>query len=422
MLDEVKKITKYLKTNQGILQLRNRILLILAVFLILLAVNRFIFINFTDKGEFYLAITRTKIAFAGNVSVYDIHLQLDSVELAKHGIDPINNVDPFLLPLYALVFYYPFMLITNFEWSLALWMTINQVLVYFIIFKFLKVINWKINDKNKWIITLISLLAYFVLDNIFLVDLSIIQTMLIVYALDKIKTRDYIFAGILLGIASFDPYQFFIPLLIIFLLNIRGMRGIVNGWNIISIVLMSLLLIIFDMRWFLEMIKALVVNPIIFPFTSYGNYVSSAFPNIRPAFLGVIPIMVFIWLAIEWMRTPKENFIQELWIISLGFVLNAFLHMWVSPYSTFPYLLVFIYTISLWFNRATKKFKYFALGLNAILFLVLPLGNMIVNQAIIDTSSSYLYNILASIVLLLSLYWVRLWIANPYFSVNPIED
>ena len=422
MLEEVKKATKDLKTNKGIIQLRNQILLILLLFIILLAANRLFFIKYADQGEYYLAITRTKIAFAGNISVYTVDLPLDSDELAKLNIDSLDEIEPFYLPLFALVFYYPFTLISNFDWSFALWITTNQILVYFVINKFLKVINWKIKDKYRYIISLIFLLAYFIFDNVFLGNLSIIQTLLIVYALDKIKTKEYILSGILLGIASINPYQFFIPLIIIFILNMQAKRGIINLWAIITVILMSLMLVIFDMKWGLELLKLMAIKPAIFPFTSYGNYLSPAFPNTQTAFLGIIPIIVFIWLSIEWLRTPKENYFQELWIICLSFTLNAIIHLWVNQYSTIAYMLVFIYTISLWYERATKKFRYFTFGLYAVLFIILPIGKMITNQALLDTHSTYLYNILAAMALLLNLYWVRLWIANPYYSVNPIVD
>lgn len=422
MFAEVKKVTNFLKSDKGIKELRNKILLILLIFTVLLIANRLFFTKIADRGEFYLSLTRTKIAFAGNVSVYSVDINPNPTELAKFSIDTLDTDANFYLPLFSLLFYYPFTLIKNFDWSLALWLTTNQILIYFIINTFLKVSNWKINIRYRHIIALATLVVYFIYYNVFTTNLSILQLFLIVTALDKTRKKQYIFAGILIGLSVFNPYQFFIPLIVIFILNMRNKRTTINFWTIITIILVSLLMIVFDMNWVLEMIKVLLLEPTTYPFIVYGEYLSSAFPGVNTIFFEAIPIIVYAWFVIEWLRLPKENYMQELWLICMGFTLNTILHMWISPYSTSAYLVVMIFTAALWFDRSNQKFKYISLAIYAAIFIILPIIKMVLNRGLLSNSDVYIFNIIVILLLIMNLYWVRLWIANPYYAINSIEE
>lgn len=422
MLAEIKKIGEFLKSDKDVRELRNQILIILAIFIALLLANRFIFINFTDRGEYYLGIIRTKIAFAGNVSVYGVDINPDQATLSKIGIDTLDSSKPFFLPLFALIFYYPFSLIQNFDWSLAFWLTTNQILVYFIIREFLNVIKWKINARYQYVITLVALVCYFVYYNFFGIGLSFIQLFLIVFALGKIRTKEYIFAGILLGLSLSDPYQFLIPMVILLLLNLTNRRGTVNTWVIITVFLLSLFMIIFDMRWVLENLRILLLESTTYPVISYGEYLSSVFPRANKLFFEVIPIIIYSWLVIEWLRMPKDNYLQEMWIICLTFTLNTMLHSWTTPNTISSFLIVTLFTTSLWFNRSTQKFKYFAVALYALVLIIIPIVQLFLNKGVLENNTIFWVNISFFMILILNLYWVRLWVVNPYYAVNSVDD
>ena len=68
----------------------------------------------------------------------------------------------------------------------------------------------------------------------------------------------------------FNPFELFIPLAIIVALNFYNGRGLVNGWILISIALLSLIFVVFDSRWLLEMVKTLFLKPEIYPFIGFS--------------------------------------------------------------------------------------------------------------------------------------------------------
>ena len=422
MLSEIKKITEYIKTDEGWKTIRKRMLLILLVFVVLLLLNRFVFLGFAAKSEFYLSLVRTKVAVTGNASVYNIKIDPAAEELRQHGIEgPVKDTG-FVLPLFALIFYLPFTYIKDFSWSLALWLTSNQVLCFFIINSLLKILDWKVKEIYKYYAAGITLLLFFMIENIFSINLSIIQLFLIIFGIQKVFERELIIGGILLGLALIDPYQLFIPLIMIFFLNIHQHRGTVNIWIFISFILFSLLLVIFDMQWVLELVKKLFFEARIYPLISYRSYLSGVFPDIDTSFSEIIPLFIFFWSVIEYLRTPKETHLQELWLICFSMTITPLMNMWESTYSTVAYLMVFCYTLSLWYPRMNKKFTVFAASLYAILLIAAPFARMIAIKGILPVGSTYIFNILTTIILFLNLYWVRLWVINPYYSINKIDE
>jgi hypothetical protein len=166
--------------------------------------------------------------------------------------------DAFNLPLFALISYLPFTFVKDIKWSMALWMAVDQIICYFILSVSLLIIEKKLKETYRIIATGLILIFYFIIMNILKMNLSLIQLLVILLGYWKIKENDYIFAGILLGFAFFNPIEQFIPLIILIALNFYNERGLVNGWVLISIVLFSMIFVIFDPHWLLGMIKSTI--------------------------------------------------------------------------------------------------------------------------------------------------------------------
>ncbi len=420
MLDEFKKITKFLIHEPRYIELRKKILIILVIFITLIFTNRFLVIQLAEKGDFFISLARVKEVFWGNASVYTKEIAPAAAELAKIGIKNLPH-GVFKLPLYALVFYLPFSFIRDFNWALALWLAANEIICYFILSVFLAIIEKKIKDSYLAAAAGMMTLAYFMTANILTTNLSLIQLLLILLTFQKSKENQPIFSGILLGLAFFNPYEFFIPLVILVLLNFFNGRNLVNGWMLISTVLFGLAFIIFDSRWLLELLKVVLLKPDFYPFISFSQYIGDIYPGINTRLLDLFPIFILVWIVIEWLRTPKEYYLQELWLLALGFTLMPLLNMWDRPYALTGYAFVLIFTTALWIDRAPSKFRTFSFAVNTLLLILLPAGQMFIRQKTLTPADLIVYNLIFTLILLLNLYWVRLWVINPYYSVNKLD-
>lgn len=421
MLDEFGKIVKVIAHDPKYLALLKKILIIVAIFGVLILTNRFLIVKFADRGEFFVSLERAKEVFWGSTSVYSGTMNSTAKDLKIIGVSHLS-ASTFNLPLFSVLFYLPFSLIRDFDWSLALWLAANQIICYFMLSVSLEILNKKLNEISRIVATVIMWIAYLLLVNILKTDLALVQMLLVLLGYRKIRDNDFIFAGILLGLAFFNPFELFIPLAIMVALNFYNGRGLVNGWILISVVLLSLIFVVFDSRWLLEMVKTLFLKPEIYPFIGFRQYLNRIFPNINTSLVELIPVAVYVWIIIEWLRTPKENYLQELWVLALGFTLTPLLNMWDSPYCLAGYAFVFIYTISLWYERAPRKFRVFSAGIYLLVLVVLPAIRMITSHALITNQAMIGFNLVVMVILLLNLYWVRLWVMNPYFSVNKLDE
>ncbi len=190
----------------------------------------------------------------------------------------------------------------------------------------------------------------------------------------------------------------------------------------ITVGLLSMALVIFDMRWVLEMIKVWVLEPDFYPLISYRSYIAGIFPNIDSNLVTLLPLLVFFWLVYEWLRSPKETVDQEFWLIALAFTLNPLINMWDSLYATIGYMVVFIYTVTLWYARSTDKFRIFMAVLYGLVLFVLPFGQMLLQMQVFGYQDMYGYNLVVTLLLLFNLYWVRLWVMNPYYYINKLDE
>ena len=421
MLAEIKKVTQYILTEKKYIDLRRKILFLLLAFVALLLVDRFVLTRLANQNEFYVSMARTRMVFQGNLSAYENEVNRSSENVKALGLT-LGEIRQFSLPMYSLLFYVPFILVPDFHWALAMWLATNQIMCYFTFSMLLDVFNVKLNEKYKAAGSLALFLAYFTALNILNTSLSMLQVFLLAAAFYQIKNKGYIFAGILFGLATFNPFAFLLPMLMFFLLNFQQGRGVINLWMTITVGLLSMALVIFDMRWVLEMLKVWVLEPDFYPLVSYRQYIAGVFPGIDSNLVTLLPLIILFWLVYEWLRSPKETMEQEFWLIALAFTLNPLINMWDSLYATMGYMVVLIYTVSLWYARSTDKFRKFIAVLYGLVLFILPVVQMLLQKQVFTYQNLYGYNLVVTLLLLFNLYWVRLWVINPYYSVNKLDE
>ncbi|MDK2980067.1 MAG: hypothetical protein PWQ55_414 [Chloroflexota bacterium] len=421
MFAEIKKVAQTVLTDQKYLKLRKKILYIFIAFVALILVDRFALPRLANLNDFYVSLARTRMVFQGNLSAYENEVNRSSENIRTLGLT-LGNIRPFSQPMYALLFYAPFIFVPDFYWALALWLAVNQIMCYFTFSMLLDLFDVKLDEKFKALGALALFATYFTALNVLNTNLSMLHIFLLVAAFYQIRKKRFIFAGILFGLTTFNLFSLLLPMLMFFLLNFTKGRGVVNLWMAITVGLLSMALVIFDMRWILEMLKVWVMQPDFYPLISYRSYIAGVFPRIDSNLVTLWPLLILFWLVYEWLRSPKETFEQEFWLMGLAFTLNPLINMWDSLYPTIGYLVVFIYTVSLWYDRSTPKFRIFVAALYGLVLILLPVVQMILQKQVFTYQNVYTYNLIATLLLLFNLYWVRLWVMNPYYSVNQLDE
>jgi len=260
-----------------------------------------------------------------------------------------------------------------------------------------------------------GLLGYFGVSNFLAANTSIIQFYFFILGLSFAFSDNHVLAGLLLGLATIDPFNFFLPLLIVigFLISRKQFEPIV--WFVISLVLLSLAGIIFDSGWILKFLRNIFLEGSFFPFIDYNHALLNWLPRLSSiGMVNFIPILLMIWLFLEFSRLPKQSSKHLYWMISLAACINPFIIMRETNYSSILYILPIIFLVYLWENHSTGLINKVIYGILGIITVLLPLAAVIYPVTFQLISNFHSINLINSLVILAMLYWTRWWVVIPY--------
>ena len=239
MISDLKKYFSFLLKNEAGRASKNKIIVILIVIPALLLLNKLFLVRFADSNSFLINSALSNLLFIKGISPYskDIASILDNY-FSTRGASVISEGAIFQLPLYQLIFYLPFSFIGDLDWSLSLWLTANQCIFLLCLINCIKIFNWEPNKNFLVIILVGGLISFFAVSNFLAANTSIIQVYFFILGLSFIFSDKHIPAGLLLGLATIDPFNFFLPLLIVigFLISRKQLEPV--AWFAISIVLL----------------------------------------------------------------------------------------------------------------------------------------------------------------------------------------
>ncbi len=411
MITDLKKYFSFILNNEAGRASRKKVIVILILIPVLLLINKLFLIKFVDRNSFQINLTLSNLLFLKGLSPYskDIISVLENYFTIHRG-----NVI-FQLPIYQLIFYLPFSFIKNLDWALSLWITSNQCIFLICVVKLINIFEWKPNIKLLLIILITSIFGYFAVYNIFQVNTAIIQTCFFIYGLSFLFSDKYIQAGLLLGLATIDPFNFFLPMVIVlsFFISRRQFEPIV--WFGISIILLSLVGVIFDSGWFLKYLRNIFLEKSFFPFINYNHALLNWIPKLPSTDLVTfIPIILLVWLFLEFSRLPRQSSRHLFWILSLAVSINPFVVMRETNDASILFLLPFIFLIFLWENHSKGVINKVVYGILGLIMIFLPLAATIFPDSLQFLNNFHTINLIISLVLLILLYWVRWWVMIPY--------
>ena len=419
MWNEIKAALSYSLAGDKGRKTKNALIIGIIGALILLFLNRFVFFNLIDFDHFFIHSALARLLFLNNISPYrtDIIPVLNNF-FSTRSIDATPEVFKFSDPVFQLFFYLPFSLMKDPRWSAALFLTINQGLLIGSLEVIFRLLSWKPEWKTKlWMtgITIFSCPGLFFFIN---PDLTLIQFFLFLMGLDLSMRSRAVSGGVLLGLSLLSFSIVLLPLLVLISYLGFSKKQTPVIWFLISTVLFSLLGAIFDNNWLLKMIRNFFAAPLYFPFTSYSsalNVVSSG--AILPTLVNFVPMILFVMIALEWVRMPKESHLHLYWLIAFLITMNPVIaaveNFQPSPFSIFVYSFI----IYLWISRSEGKIKKYLLGGFTLLYLVLPIIGKLFPDVFMFLNSSFGYNLIIFFLTLTMLYWVRWWVVQ-----NPLES
>lgn len=409
MYKDITRIFDFLKTDDG-KKVQNRIIIIISIIFVMLMVNRFFLVSYISD-DYKIAYHQSRLLFKNGVSPYASESQRYVAELAETEGWELINVDVDLEnPIFQLILYFPFTLIKDYQWSEAVFVTINQICVLIAIHMLFNLLDWKTKSVERFFIYLFSITVFFVTTNLMATNIAPFQLIFIVGALFFDEKRKPILSGIFFGLSIIDPISMFYMLTTMAIILIITKRATALIWTSITVFLMTLFSLIFERNWVLGWLKSLFLTPSRYPFLSFIKSASLKYNFQFNRIFTVIPILLISWVLFELIRTPKDTIEKKIWIFSITGILNHYLMVQPSPNSEILFLFTMILLIAIWWDKVKQKTKialYVLVGILSYSVYKWPRFNLYNNNELILSFISLFF--------LINLYWIRAWVMKPYY-------
>ena len=408
MFQNTNRILDFLNSGDG-KKMQNRMIVFIFIILALVMINRFFLISYVTD-DFKIAYQQSKLLFENGISPYGLESQRYLVGLAETEMwGSINAINDLENPIFQLIFYFPFTLIKNYQWSKTVFITINQLCVFLSINMLFNLVKWKPKPIERFTIYLLSSTIFFVTTNLISTNISIFQLTFLIGALFFDRKKRPILSGIFFGLSLIDPISMFFFLITMSIIFVNTKRVTTLIWTLITVSLVTLFSFIFDRNWVLGWLKSLFLTPSRYPFVSF---IDSAYLKYNLQFnriFTIVPIILISWVLFEIMRTPKDTIEKKIWLLSITGILNHYLMVQLSPNTEILFLPSLILLIGIWWDKINKYVKialYVLLGILSCIVFIWPSFNLTSN----NESILFLFGIFS----IINLYWVRAWVMKPF--------
>jgi hypothetical protein len=424
MWNEIQRVLEYLSKSDGGKRTLKYLILGLIAGVDLLIFNLFVLYDLVDLDHFFIHTALSRLLFINNISPYSLEIQsiLENY-FSTRPIEVFIENFKFTDPIFQLFFYFPFGLIPDPKWAAAIYLTINQGFIFWIIETIYRLLDWKPDWKIRILNGAIAFLSFLGISFLMAPDLSVIQTLLFLIGLSFSLNKKPIPGGLLLGFSllSFQLTTLALLLVITFFLVTKKKGPVV--WFLITIVLLSLAGIIFDNNWLLMMLRSFFLEPQNFPFTSYSAATGvSSTGAILPALINFSPVFLVILIALEWLRTPKVSSNHLFWLLAFIINLNPMLTVTQDFSPKFIHFFVYLFIFYLWYFRSEGTVKQILLVVYVLMIVILPGLGRLLPHVMPFLNSSIGFHLLRIFLTLIMLYWVKWWILQSPLEREVIEE
>ena len=413
MFHELSRFRKYINSDNDGKIIRNRVIIVILIIIFAIIFNRFVLSQYMSD-DLRVSLNQSKLLFVNGKSPYDLEIQNYIKGIAKDEGWLLNKNYEFDYPLFQLLIYLPFAVIPDYLWASAFFMTINQICIILIIHMLFRVLKWRPKVVERIIIYLLSAAAFFIQENMFSGNSSIIQLTFIVAALFFEEDRKPILSGIFLGLSFIDPISMLFAIILWLVIFISRREFSAIFWAIITVGLLSIFAVIFDGNWIIGWLKNLILNPSRFPFTTYIDGIQTKFSiQVNKLFI-TVPIVLVSWFVLETIRTPKETTGEAIWLLCISGLINYYVMVRPDHYAAVMFFPSIILIISVWWDKITIKGKFIFF----IVLATLTIGYNLLQLFMPNSSSLQGIDVIllgVAFFFLTNLYWARPWIMRPYF-------
>jgi hypothetical protein len=317
-------------------------------------------------------------------------------------------------PLYSEIIFAPFAIISDFNLARAVWMTALEIALVFLAFICLRLTGWQ---PGLWFLPfyfIFSIFWYNGLRALINGNAVILVALLIAGALLAIQAGRDELAGILLAFATIKPQVIIVFILFVCWWAFSVQREKIIIWMIASLVLLSLIAILFVPDWPLQNIREILRYPGYNPPGTPGAALATWFPAAGQKFGWGLTILLCLLLAGEWIAARGKDFHWFLWTVCLTLTASPWIGIQTDPGNFVVLFIPLVLVSAVWEQRWGKRgWPFVIIGLLTVWIGLWVLFLKTVTITAGQPLQSPIMFFPLPFFALIGLYWVRWWAIQP---------
>lgn len=323
-----------------------------------------------------------------------------------------ENETRVVYPLYSVLLFAPFALITDYNLARVAWMLFLEISLIVTAFMALKLFEWKPKLTMLGFYYLFSIFWYHAFRSLINGNAVIVVGLILTGTLYAIKAEKDKIAGLLLSFSTIKPNLVILVIIFIMIWCIYQKRTQIIIWFLGSMVVLTLGGMLVIPNWILQNIWEILNYPAYNPAGSIADVIGSWFPGMQSIIKWMISGGLGLLLVYEWWIARKQEFHWFLWTVCITLLISQWIGIQTDPGNFIVLFTPFIMVIAFLDKRWSKFGSAAAVTLLVIVLIGLwVLFITTLNYDFQPAQSPLLYFPLPGIVLI-GMYWIKWWVTG----------
>ncbi len=312
-------------------------------------------------------------------------------------------------PLYSIVVFLPFALISNFVLARAMWMTTLEVALLLLSVVSMRLADWKPRLLNFGLFFLFSIVWYHAVRPIINGNAVVLVALAVAVGLLALKNENDELAGVLLAFSTIKPQVVVVP--IIFLLFWTASRGRWKfvGWFLVTLFLLSASVALLLPDWIMQNLLEVLRYPGYNPPGTFGTALAAIIPAMGKRIGYGVSGVLTVLLLVEWWISRKSGKVGFVWTACFTIAVSFWIGIQTDPGNFIVGMPALVLVFALW----EERWRQGGSMLSLVSMLVLGVGLWVIFLNTLEMGSQpqqgpemfFPY----PAFLLITLYWVRWW-------------
>jgi hypothetical protein len=257
-------------------------------------------------------------------------------------------------PLYSVLVFVPYALISDPNLAQAVWMTTLEVALVALTFGSMRLTRWKLNFMFLVVFFLFSFFWYYSIQPLLNGNVVILVALLVGGALLALRAGRDELTGVLLAFSTIKPHLVIVVIGFVIIWTLSQRRWKTLFWFIVVLAMLSAFAALFVANWPLQNLREIMRYVSNHQAGSFGSVFTTWMPGIGRQIGWVITGLMILLVIVEWWMSLRKEFRWFLWTVCLTLTASQWIAFQSDPANYIILYITVVLIFAVWEERAGK--------------------------------------------------------------------